>query len=405
MFLLLALLALRLVYGSLDPCTLPLDNGSCSSRITRYGYDIAKGKCVQFMYGGCEGNENNFPTMDICKNECDRNIPRLTEPEKVPVSKKVKRQAPPPRGPRPKPPSGNRKKGPSAAAAQKEPNGAQSNRNPNKKGPRDRVRDNGKPSTSQSKNDNGAQSNRGPNRNGPRGPTRDNGKPSPQRPKNGSGGQSNSKQNRNGPSDPGRNNGKPSPQRPKNGSGGQSNPRPDRNGSPDHGRDNGKPRSKNGNGAQSNRRPNGNGSPGFGRNNGNPSSSPSENGNGAQSNRRPHRKGSRDPVRGNVLIFTPSPKTDIGPEPGALEKVPSDPALNKVESPAPSPPQQSTDTKKGKGKYWQKISNRIEPLIKMKEAAAKAKNSKVVKGLGKTALNGIGKVVEAGIEQLPNFIG
>ncbi|VDM73267.1 unnamed protein product [Strongylus vulgaris] len=35
-----------------------------------YGYDPAKGECVEFVYGGCEGNENNFQTKESCEKAC-----------------------------------------------------------------------------------------------------------------------------------------------------------------------------------------------------------------------------------------------------------------------------------------------------------------------------------------------
>ncbi|EYC10374.1 hypothetical protein Y032_0056g2712 [Ancylostoma ceylanicum] len=57
-------------YAIPNPCELPLAKGPCSAFIPRYGYDKAKGKCVQFAYGGCKGNKNNFLSIENCQQEC-----------------------------------------------------------------------------------------------------------------------------------------------------------------------------------------------------------------------------------------------------------------------------------------------------------------------------------------------
>ncbi|RCN35663.1 Kunitz/Bovine pancreatic trypsin inhibitor domain protein [Ancylostoma caninum] len=79
------------VYSSSNPCTLQLASGPCRASIQRYGYDTAKGKCVEFTYGGCEGNKNNFLTMENCEKECMGKGPKLGMSEKVPVPDRVKR--------------------------------------------------------------------------------------------------------------------------------------------------------------------------------------------------------------------------------------------------------------------------------------------------------------------------
>ncbi|EYC10386.1 hypothetical protein Y032_0056g2718 [Ancylostoma ceylanicum] len=87
---LVAAFALALgVRGSSDPCTLPLDAGHCLAFIKRYGYNTAKGKCVEFVYGGCEGNENNFVSMENCEKECVGKGPNLDK--KVSVPNRAKR--------------------------------------------------------------------------------------------------------------------------------------------------------------------------------------------------------------------------------------------------------------------------------------------------------------------------
>ncbi|RCN35665.1 Kunitz/Bovine pancreatic trypsin inhibitor domain protein [Ancylostoma caninum] len=59
-----------------DPvCTLPLEKGPCFALLPRYGFDAELGKCVMFMYGGCQGNGNNFETLEECQVSCLENTP------------------------------------------------------------------------------------------------------------------------------------------------------------------------------------------------------------------------------------------------------------------------------------------------------------------------------------------
>ncbi|XP_006030539.1 kunitz-type serine protease inhibitor vestiginin-7-like [Alligator sinensis] len=53
-----------------DICRLPADTGPCKAYITRYYYDVATRTCKPFVYGGCEGNENNFGSSLICQLTC-----------------------------------------------------------------------------------------------------------------------------------------------------------------------------------------------------------------------------------------------------------------------------------------------------------------------------------------------
>ena len=51
-------------------CELDREVGSCKGKFVRYGFDRATGVCVDFVYGGCQGNANNFQTMGSCVAEC-----------------------------------------------------------------------------------------------------------------------------------------------------------------------------------------------------------------------------------------------------------------------------------------------------------------------------------------------
>jgi len=52
-------------------CRLPLAKGECFSSIQRWHFDSEKGSCQQFSYTGCDGNANNFHTLNDCQNKCE----------------------------------------------------------------------------------------------------------------------------------------------------------------------------------------------------------------------------------------------------------------------------------------------------------------------------------------------
>lgn len=51
-------------------CTMPADPGPCDAVIPRWYFDFQQGQCLQFIWGGCSGNANNFPTAEACKATC-----------------------------------------------------------------------------------------------------------------------------------------------------------------------------------------------------------------------------------------------------------------------------------------------------------------------------------------------
>ncbi|KAJ8036118.1 Papilin [Holothuria leucospilota] len=51
-------------------CLLPIEVGPCDSIIESWGFDIVAGECVQFNYGGCDGNGNRFFTRAACELRC-----------------------------------------------------------------------------------------------------------------------------------------------------------------------------------------------------------------------------------------------------------------------------------------------------------------------------------------------
>ncbi|XP_018320851.1 U-actitoxin-Avd3q [Agrilus planipennis] len=52
-------------------CKLPPVKGFCRALLPRWRYDAAARKCVEFNYGGCGGNANNFMTNEDCMKRCE----------------------------------------------------------------------------------------------------------------------------------------------------------------------------------------------------------------------------------------------------------------------------------------------------------------------------------------------
>ncbi|KAF6098975.1 collagen type VII alpha 1 chain [Phyllostomus discolor] len=56
-----------------DPCSLPLDEGSCTAYTLRWYHRAGAGGpggCHPFVYGGCGGNANRFGTREACERRC-----------------------------------------------------------------------------------------------------------------------------------------------------------------------------------------------------------------------------------------------------------------------------------------------------------------------------------------------
>ena len=59
--------------GGPSICTLPLDNsGTCDANLSRYYFDPHTQTCVPFQYNGCDGNANNFASLQACESACVR---------------------------------------------------------------------------------------------------------------------------------------------------------------------------------------------------------------------------------------------------------------------------------------------------------------------------------------------
>merc|ERR1712066_868289 len=58
------------VEEEVDVCSQPRKTGRCRARFDRFYYNSKTGDCEAFTYGGCEGNGNNFQTIQLCRQKC-----------------------------------------------------------------------------------------------------------------------------------------------------------------------------------------------------------------------------------------------------------------------------------------------------------------------------------------------
>ncbi|KAM5154438.1 collagen alpha-1(VII) chain [Callospermophilus lateralis] len=66
-----------------DPCSLPLDEGSCTAFTLRWYHRAVPGRtktCHPFVYGGCGGNANRFGTREACERRC---LPHMIQSQKT----------------------------------------------------------------------------------------------------------------------------------------------------------------------------------------------------------------------------------------------------------------------------------------------------------------------------------
>ncbi|XP_060543034.1 kunitz-type serine protease inhibitor HNTX-852-like [Pantherophis guttatus] len=55
-----------------DPCALPMDEGACLQYVVLWYFHPETETCRPFIYGGCGGNANQFPSKQSCEGRCKR---------------------------------------------------------------------------------------------------------------------------------------------------------------------------------------------------------------------------------------------------------------------------------------------------------------------------------------------
>uniref|UniRef100_A0A182PQ34 BPTI/Kunitz inhibitor domain-containing protein n=1 Tax=Anopheles epiroticus TaxID=199890 RepID=A0A182PQ34_9DIPT len=58
------------VAGRDEQCSLPPRRGVCRALLPRFRYDPAQKDCIEFKFGGCDGNANNFMSYKQCMEAC-----------------------------------------------------------------------------------------------------------------------------------------------------------------------------------------------------------------------------------------------------------------------------------------------------------------------------------------------
>uniref|UniRef100_A0A3Q2PWS6 Amyloid-beta A4 protein n=1 Tax=Fundulus heteroclitus TaxID=8078 RepID=A0A3Q2PWS6_FUNHE len=61
-----------------DVCWANAETGPCRAMLPRWYFDRQEGRCVQFIYGGCGGNRNNFESEEYCLAVCSSVMPTAT---------------------------------------------------------------------------------------------------------------------------------------------------------------------------------------------------------------------------------------------------------------------------------------------------------------------------------------
>nr|XP_042897680.1 papilin [Parasteatoda tepidariorum] len=56
--------------ADVNSCLMEHDTGPCRGYFPKFYYDAKTGQCTEFIYGGCDGNENRFDTKEECLKKC-----------------------------------------------------------------------------------------------------------------------------------------------------------------------------------------------------------------------------------------------------------------------------------------------------------------------------------------------
>jgi hypothetical protein len=63
--------------------------GDCTNEEIRFFYDPDAKQCLDFTYGGCSGNLNNYKTFDDCMKTCSDDIPLFYDFDDKPTTAKT----------------------------------------------------------------------------------------------------------------------------------------------------------------------------------------------------------------------------------------------------------------------------------------------------------------------------
>lgn len=66
---------LSMVFGNSDSiCSLPKKVGPCKAAFPKWYFNSELSKCEQFIYGGCQANGNNFNSYQECSAACEPKV-------------------------------------------------------------------------------------------------------------------------------------------------------------------------------------------------------------------------------------------------------------------------------------------------------------------------------------------
>ena len=69
---------------------LPFEKGPCMNSSLRYYFDSNIGKCMQFLYGSCHGNDNNFESLTECEQTCHSLISMVSASKSIDIDMSMK---------------------------------------------------------------------------------------------------------------------------------------------------------------------------------------------------------------------------------------------------------------------------------------------------------------------------
>ena len=59
-----------------EVCAMQAYPGNCKAKFDRFYFEPKSGKCEKFVFGGCQGNENNFRSLQECQEFCKSVMPQ-----------------------------------------------------------------------------------------------------------------------------------------------------------------------------------------------------------------------------------------------------------------------------------------------------------------------------------------